>query len=90
VLNTAITFYIVYAPHGISPVYLLTLGGGRSAPLPRATDIVSLRETQMSGGLIVVRAGEGMWAEAYDNLDLFGAALGQAKKNKEKQFSTLD
>jgi hypothetical protein len=37
----------------------------------------------MSDGLIVVRAGEGFWAEAYDNLDLFGAALGQAKKNKE-------
>jgi hypothetical protein len=27
----------------------------------------------MSGGMIVVRAGEGMWAEAYDNLDLFGS-----------------
>jgi hypothetical protein len=36
----------------------------------------------MNGGLIVVRAGVGMRAEAYDNLDLFDAALGQAKKNK--------
>jgi hypothetical protein len=37
----------------------------------------------LRGGLIVVRVGKDMWAEAYDNLDLFGAALGQAKKNKE-------
>jgi hypothetical protein len=28
---------------------------------------------KMRGGLIVVRAGESFWAEAYDNLDLFCA-----------------
>jgi hypothetical protein len=45
VRNNSITFYSVYAPHGILAARPLTLGGGRSAPLLRATDIVSLQET---------------------------------------------
>ena len=39
----------------------------------------------MRGGLIVVRAGEGMWAEAYDNLDFFGSFWVKPKRTKKKQ-----
>jgi hypothetical protein len=37
----------------------------------------------MCAGLIVVRAGVGMWAEAYDNLDLFGAFWVKPKSMKK-------
>jgi hypothetical protein len=37
----------------------------------------------MRGGLIVVRAGEGMWVEAYDNLDLFGSFWVKPKRTKK-------
>jgi hypothetical protein len=52
VRNTTITFYTVYAPHGISFARSLTLSGGRSAPLPKAIDIV--RET-MTGKTVIVK-----------------------------------
>ena len=42
----------------------------------------------MRGGLIVVRAGEGMWAEAYDNLD-FLVLLHQGKRTKKKQGKVM-
>ena len=38
----------------------------------------------MRGGLIVVRAGEGLRVEAYDNLDLL-VLLHQGKRTKKKQ-----
>jgi hypothetical protein len=36
----------------------------------------------MRGGLIVVRAGAGLWVEAYDNLD-FLVLLHQGKRTKK-------
>jgi hypothetical protein len=38
----------------------------------------------MRGGLIVVRAGAGTWAEAYDNLDLFASFWVKPKRRKKK------
>jgi hypothetical protein len=37
----------------------------------------------MRGGLIVVRAGEGMRVEAYDNLDLFGSFWVKPKRTRK-------
>jgi hypothetical protein len=34
-------------------------------------------------GLIVVRAGAGLWGEAYDNLDLFGSFCVKTKRTRE-------
>jgi hypothetical protein len=39
----------------------------------------------MSGGLIVVRAGEGTWGEAYDNLDFFGSFWVKPKRTNPNE-----
>jgi hypothetical protein len=39
----------------------------------------------LCAGLIVVRAGVGMWVEAYDNLDLL-VLLHQGKRTKKKSY----
>jgi hypothetical protein len=40
-------------------------------------------EARMCESLIVVRAGAGTWAEAYDNLDLFAAFWVKPKSSKK-------
>jgi hypothetical protein len=43
----------------------------------------------MCGGLIVVRAGVGMWVEAYDNLDFFGSFCVKTKRTTKNNGKDL-